>query len=148
PQEVRAAALSDDGKLLAAVGSDGAPRLYAAATGQELHRLPGRWEKGPLLFSPGGKRLASADYLWDTATGKVLRQLEGTTEVMALAFSPDGALLAAADYDDTLHLWEVATGQKLRLLRVEEKSPWRRFFQPAFSPDGKTLAAGTYTGQI
>jgi WD40 repeat protein len=64
-----------------------------------------------VAFSPDGTALASASGDRDVATGAARQTLEGHSEwVNAAAFSPDGTALASASYDDTVRLWDVATG--------------------------------------
>src|SRR5262249_57660918 len=62
-------ALSPDGKTIATGGEDGV-RLWDAARGTELVRLPGRPEVHSVAFSPDGGTLAVGDgggsvHLWD-----------------------------------------------------------------------------------
>ncbi|MBY0527873.1 MAG: sigma-70 family RNA polymerase sigma factor [Gemmataceae bacterium] len=60
-----------------------------------------------------------------------------------LAFSPDATVLAA-EQNETLFVWDVATGQLLR--RRDE--PTGRVLAVAFSPDGRTIALGHEYGPI
>jgi WD40 repeat protein len=77
-----------------------------------------------------------------------VRTLEGhTSYVTSVAFSPDGKLLASgSDWpDNTIKLWEVATGQEVRTLKGH--SCWK-VLSVAFSPDGNLLASGSADGTI
>jgi WD40 repeat protein len=117
---------SPDGKLLASAGGT-TVRLWDTATWKD----GGQFEHNPevlcVRFSPDGKLLAIADgesdlphykllptavILWDVATLEEIRWLRGhTNSVWALAFSPDGKTLASGSADQTVRLWETATGQ-------------------------------------
>jgi WD40 repeat protein len=56
-----------------------------------------------------------------------------------VAFSPDGTRLASASYDETVKVWDVASGQELRTLRGHTGS----VRSVAFSPDGARLASAS-----
>ncbi len=60
--------------------------------------------------------------------------------VTGVAFSPDGRTLASASGDQTLRLWEVASGKELLTLRGHEDG----VIGVAFSPDGRTLASASW----
>src|SRR5262249_7715435 len=106
---------SPDGRWLAAVfaldarGREG--RLWEVATKRE-ERFPGA---AALAFSPRGERLAGGEdkqiSLLDPATGErqLLKGHGGA--ITALAFSRDGAFLASASSDQTVLLWNTATGE-------------------------------------
>jgi WD40 repeat protein len=65
-------------------------------------------------------------------------------EVNGLSFSPDGRRLASASQDQTIRLWDVATGQETLVLREHT----HRVNAVAFSPDGRRLASASLDGTV
>lgn len=125
--QVRAAAFSADGKLLAAAGGNpaqfGEIKIWDVAARKELHSIRGHRDNiFSIAFSPDAKLLATCSYdrmvkLWDVATGTEVKNLKDHTDaVFAVAFSPDGKLLASASADRTVKIWDVATGVRLYTL--------------------------------
>jgi WD40 repeat protein len=118
-------AFSPDGKTLATNSSrqrhegqrywrdNYALRLFDAATGDELRRIPlDRW-CGAIAISPDGKRLAAAGLqavrMWDVATGQELwHSPDLTHRPTSLDFSPDGTLLVSGHEDTTMLIWAIA----------------------------------------
>ena len=73
---------------------------------------------------------------WDST----LQTLEGHSAwVTSVAFSPDGSKLASGSRDQTVRVWDVASGQAEQTL--EGHSDW--VTSVAFSPDGSKLASGS-----
>jgi WD40 repeat protein len=89
-----------------------------------------------MIYEPVSKPIV----LWDVRTGRQLRQIDtGKHVVSRLTFSPDGRTLATINHENTITLWEMATGKE-------------RFSFPslpckgehtvlAFTPEGRTLLA-------
>jgi hypothetical protein len=59
--------------------------------------------------------------------------------VNSIAFSPDGRLLASASEDNTVRLWDVASGAAVRTLEGHQGE----VNGVAFSPDGRLLASAS-----
>jgi WD40 repeat protein len=67
-----------------------------------------------------------------------------SAQVLALAFTSDGKLLASGSVDQTIVLWNPATGNQLRALKGHSGT----VSSIAFSPDDKQLASGSADNSI
>ena len=70
------------------------------------------------------------------------RELRGhMSDIWGADFSPDGKVLATGSSDKTIRLWDLATGETIRIFSGDTSG----FAEVAFSPDGKTIvtAGGT-----
>jgi WD40 repeat protein len=160
PSGAGALAFSPDSRTLALAGSR-AIHLCEPATGKILRRLevPAQKVSG-VAFSPDGRSLFSGGNdgvlrLWEVATGKERRRFEGHQfEIHSVAMSPNGRTLASAggDYratprdhsDDSVRLWDAATGKELCRLTGHRNV----VVTVAFAPDGKTVASASEDNTI
>ena len=132
------------GERLASASEDRSARLWEAASGRLIEKMPHTDSVRAVAFSPSGDRVASAgnDFtarVWDGRTGAPIPDLvlRGHTQfVFALAFSPSGdRLVTSAGINQTgdpaIRLWDIAPRPAHTLTGHGE--PVRR---AAFSPDG------------
>ena len=121
--------------------------------GKILFTLKGNISLLALEFSPDGTRLASAGknnneivplQLWDINSKESILLDKHTRWVNALAFSSDGKMLASGGYDETVQLWDVATGEPITTFTGHTGG----INALTFSPDNRTLAGGTTMGTV
>jgi RNA polymerase sigma factor (sigma-70 family) len=164
PDGISALSFSPNGKCLAAGTTQGEVLLWDWESGKELQRLQASAYVYRVLFSPDGKKLAACRdmfyekrngvflpgrsremiFLWDAVTGKEIGKWEGhLLGTASVAFSPNGQVLASVGTrDQTLRLWEVATGREIRSLAGIAALNSNPPYQLAFSPDGHVLSLG------
>jgi Tol biopolymer transport system component len=160
-EDAESAVVSPDSRMIALGTSNGALKVFDAATGSRLHFLVIGRAVDAVAFSPDGTILASASddgsiRLFDTKTWCETKHLDNSDMTESIAFSPDGSLLAAATFEKA-RLWDLASGKELRSFQVRPgKTPrvfadvgehdaqlWRMAWQVAFSMDGKFLGTGS-----
>jgi WD40 repeat protein len=142
-QKVSSAALSADGRHLAAGHGDGALSLWNMQTGSQLRKAQPYRNEFSVAFSPRKNIFLSAGdenmTVWSTDSAQPLAKLEqaGISLVnRALAFSPDGRY-AAAGGDKKVALYDMQTLRELRSLPLERGAK-----AVAMSSNNNYLASG------
>lgn len=139
-------AMSPDGKLLSAsLDDDGSVRLYSVADLAETKIL--RDHTGTVFavaFDPSGRYIASAGkdrqiIVRQVPDGRIVRTIPAAhaADIWFLQFSPDGRRLVSGGGEQTIHIWEWQTGNK-----VSDLSTATSVAGLEFSSDGKWLVVG------
>jgi eukaryotic-like serine/threonine-protein kinase len=90
---------------------------------------------------PGADDLRGFEwYYWQRLVDSSYATLKGHTNlVTSVTISPDGKQLASASFDNTVKLWDTATGREM--LTLNGHTEW--VTSVAFGPDGKLLASAS-----
>jgi WD40 repeat protein len=147
----RPAAVSSDGRLIAASDGAGCVRLWETATGRLLAWLEGHSQRRVRChFHPAGNILATCSpgviEFWDLDTGAIMNTLNGhhAATTHSMSFSPDGNTFASTRREGTIQIREVPSGDTITTIRAHGDEA----LSVRFSPDGKTLAATYRQGMI
>ena len=157
-------AWKSNGRYRQALASAGKPTRRAgncsnAPTSPTCRRIQAHWGKisfglDDILAANRPDRTEGIDlrrfewHFWKRQLSTSHRVLQGHEGfVHDVAYSPDGRHLATAGFDGTVRIWDIATGDQVRIFRPGPSS----FTSVAFSPDGTCLAAaegfGLYLAQ-
>ena len=164
---VWSAAFSPDESQIVTAGHDGTAIVWEVDTDKRTPAFTGH--KGPVFsaaFSPSGKQVVSAGFdrrvlTWSPVSLKPIefkklvegtappaiqfREFAGHTDaVQTVGFSPDGQLLVSAGQDNTIRVWDFASGQMLKTFRGHGA----RIQAALFLADGKRILSVSHDRSI
>ena len=109
-------------------------------------------EDGPIdavRFSPNGKLVAIGNQygqvtLWDPTANKDLFSSAGSGRIVHIAFMPDGKSLYTGSWDQTIRIYDTASGKE----KAKLTGPKYQLFGLALSSDGKQLVSCYSSGDV
>lgn len=154
-------AYSPDGRRLAVGYDDQGVRIWDVTNGELKQTIVTGQHSfiSNVAFSPDGRWLASGSgdgsvKVWDLTgadggngtadSGKPVYEFDIGDDIHGVAFSPDGKLLAVGSYDQTVTLWNMATGEKVRTMNGNANY----VHAVAFSPNGRWLISATHDNAV
>jgi hypothetical protein len=149
--EVLAADISPDGKLVAIGGPGKIVKVFAVEDGKQLYEIKKHTDWITALeFSPDGTKLATADraggiHLWEASTGGMIVSLsEHKDSVTSLSWRADGRLLASGSEDGQIVIWDAQDGFPSANIAKAHlgKAPPSGVLSVFFMPDGRLASVG------
>ena len=139
PEPITSVQFHPNGQIILASSEDASLSLWDIASGRCLQEIQAHDELiTSAQFSRSGRAILSSSLdghvkFWNAANLKLVRALECPDAVVSAAFSPDGRFAITGTMDNTLQLWDVKSGQRLRVFEGHTSE----IKSVAFSPNGR-----------
>jgi WD40 repeat protein len=129
-----------DSKRLLALHTSGGISVLDPEAGKELRKVASGTSQAMPVISADSQTVitcfGNVIDAWNVETGEPIHPFEGHRSVVVqVTTSPDGQLAATIGQDNTLRLWEPASGKQLHV----QRRPVYAAYSLAFSPDGEHL---------
>jgi sterol desaturase/sphingolipid hydroxylase (fatty acid hydroxylase superfamily) len=146
---VLSVAISADGRYAVSGGADGMARVWDITASREVLTLAGHAGAVPsVAVSADGRRIVTASQhaakVWDTGAGREVALKGHTDLVYGVAVSADGERVVTGSFDQTVKVWEAATGREVITLRGHAGP----VYAVAGSPDGRQVVSGGADGTV
>ena len=148
-QLVTSVAFSPDGKRIVSGSWDKTIKVWDAASGQRNPHPQGAHERGhergvqPGRQTDRQRQLRTRRSRCGTrpAASETLTLKGHTNEVTSVAFSPDGKRIVSGSRDNTVKVWDAASGQET--LTLKGHTSWSRAWRSAPTGNGSSAEATT-----
>ncbi|MCE7980867.1 MAG: CHAT domain-containing protein [Caldilinea sp. CFX5] len=153
---------SPDGSLLATASNDNTVRIWNSRSGELIVILPHDEHIYNIMFNTDGSNVVTASgdggpffvHFWriaDDTQGQVRRELgvaPGNGGIFNMRLNPDRSRLAFVDLTATAYLYDVPTGELMKILRQSTDIQESKIYDIQFSPDGSRLATSSTDGVV
>jgi hypothetical protein len=143
--EIKAVAISADGRYAASGGLDQTVRIWNLITGKEEQVLRGHtgqiWS---VVFHPNNRQVLSGSWdgtvrLWDIKSGMESKKIKNPKDVNGVAITRDGSKILSGCDNQNAFLWNAVTGEEIR-----RYGGFKDYvYAVAFAPDGRHIACSS-----